>query len=335
MEDFPFLALQDRLRQPQRIALIPHQRPDADALGSVLGLGRVLAKCGHQVSYLCPSSYQASVGWLPGMHQFKLFHPKRKEEIEEELNRARLVFCLDWSELSRIGEMEAMLLKAPGEKVVIDHHLNPTFQGDLFFGDVQAPATALLVYRLLELLHLTEHLDKESATCLYAGLSGDTGSFQFGNTTRESYEIAGLLLTYGIDLPMISRSIYADYSFKWLRFLGYTLSRHLMVLRPFKTAYIAIPKATFERFNLQMGDTEGIVHYALGIKGMTCGILLTEQQDGHTRLSFRSIGDRHVNTLAAKYFKGGGHLHAAGGRSSEGLEATVRRLKEVLKSHGL
>jgi len=136
-------------------------------------------------------------------------------------------------------------------------------------------------------------------------------------------------LASGIDAEYIHRMVYDTYSEDRLRLLGYCLSEKLTILPEFSTAYIALSKDELNRFHHQVGDTEGIVNYALSIKNIKIAVFLTERKD-RIRLSFRSKGDLSVNRIAREHFNGGGHRNAAGGDSFISIEETINKLRDVL-----
>jgi phosphoesterase RecJ-like protein len=157
----------------------------------------------------------------------------------------------------------------------------------------------------------------------------DTGSFSFACNYPETFKTAAALLSTGINAESIHRKVYDTYSESRLRLLGFCLSEKLTVLPEFSTAYIALSRAELDRFNYQVGDTEGIVNYALSIDNIKLAVLLTERKD-RIRVSFRSKGDLSVNKIANEHFNGGGHRNAAGGDSYVSLDDTIKKLKEVL-----
>ena len=113
-----------------------------------------------------------------------------------------------------------------------------------------------------------------------------------------------------------------------LRLLGYSLKEKLTVLNDFKTAYISLSENELQMFNFKSGDTEGLVNYALSIEGVKMAAFFSER-DGMTKISFRSKGNFSVQELSSKYFEGGGHKNASGGKSILSLESTVQKLSLI------
>jgi len=145
------------------------------------------------------------------------------------------------------------------------------------------------------------------------------------------HRVVAKLIEFNVDIPKINKLVYENNSINKLKFLSFALSKRLTVLPNCKTAYITIKAPDAKKFNLNIGDTEGLVNYALSIKGIRLAALFKEKQDG-IHISLRSVGDFHVNTLAKEYFEGGGHKNAAGGKSNLSLEETIAKFEELVKA---
>lgn len=309
-----------------------HHRPDADALGSSLGLASFLRKGHHQVSVIAPTPYPNFLAWMPGSKDVIIFCKGNKQRSFTLLEEADLVFCLDFSVPSRIDEMGEVVKNASGTTVVIDHHLEPQDFTDFIFWDPHVSATAELVYTFIEQLGEKERIDKDIAECLYAGIMTDTGSFKYPNTTTNSHLVTAALMDRGADVAHVSRLIYENNSLDKLQFISFAIIHRLVILEDYRTAYFAISKADFQKFKLKKGDTEGLVNYALSLKNIILAALITEKED-HVRISFRSRKNFSVNNLAKAYFEGGGHKNAAGGNSRLTLKKTVEKFEHLVKEN--
>ena len=140
-------------------------------------------------------------------------------------------------------------------------------------------------------------IDKEIAECLYAGVMTDTGSYKNNNTSPKSHQISGRLMELGADAYKVSKLIYDNNSIDRIKFIGFALNERLKVLEDLSTAYFAISAADLERFNSQTGDTEGLVNYALSIKGIKLAAVIIDRTVA-VKLSFRSVGDFSVNEFS-------------------------------------
>jgi bifunctional oligoribonuclease and PAP phosphatase NrnA len=324
-----FEAFKELLSSPKRIVITTHHKPDADALGSSLGLASFLTKKHHQVHVITPTDYPKFLHWMHGNDEVIVFNEGNEERSRKLVDEAEVIFCLDFSCLSRINELGKMVDEANTIKVLIDHHENKEDFADFELWDIKAAATCELVYDLIVELGERYLIDKAMSECLYAGIMTDTGSFRHPNTTRHVHEIVANLIDLGADVAKISKLIYDNNSVDRLRFMGYALSEKLVVLPEYKTAYFVITADELKKFNSRTGDTEGLVNYALSIEGITMAAVIIDRPDG-IRLSFRSIGKFAVNDLAAKHFDGGGHKNAAGGSSELSLEETEKKFLKLL-----
>jgi len=314
---------------PRSVVILTHFKPDADALGSSLGLAGYLKKKNHAVKVITPSDYPNFLNWMPGNEEVHIFHKDKPEAPARLIEAADVVFCLDFNTLSRINELGDMVKKSPAKKVLIDHHLEPEGFADFEQWDIQAASTAELVYKTIVELDDKDFIDASIAECLYAGLMTDTGGFRHPNTTQNVFQVAAELVAHGADPAKISKLIYDTNSLERLRLLGFVLGQKLQVLPEYKTAYIALTADELKKFGSQTGDTEGLVNFGLSIKDIRLSVMITDRKE-NIKLSFRSLGDFSVNDLARKHFEGGGHKNAAGGQSGLTLDETLKKFLELL-----
>ncbi|TGE16995.1 DHH family phosphoesterase [Hymenobacter elongatus] len=325
--------LKELLAQPRQIFITTHYKPDADALGSSLGLAGYLRKKGHHVTVVTPSDYPSFLAWMPGNDEVLVYDSRHNDaQVREIIGTAEIIFCLDFSCLGRINEMGEYIRTAPGTKVLIDHHLEPEQFADLDFSNPKAAATAELVFEVIRDLGDQDLIDVGIGESLYAGIMTDTGSFRHPSTSRNVHLIIAELLNAGIDLSSVHRRIYDSHSEMRLRFLGFVLKDKLVVLREFNTAYIAITQDELRQYQSKTGDTEGLVNFALSIEGVVFAAVLIDRGQG-VKISFRSVGAFSVNEFARKNFNGGGHHNASGGISHEPLEPTVEKFLALLPQY--
>jgi bifunctional oligoribonuclease and PAP phosphatase NrnA len=333
MKDLP--ALQSLLAAPKKVVIVTHFKPDADALGSSLGLAGYLIKKGHSVDVITPSDYPDFLAWMPGKEIVTALSkdskaPEKKAQVL--IAKAEVIFCLDFSNLKRINELGDMVKVATAKKMMIDHHLEPEHFADFEKWDVSSASTAELIYELIDELGEKELIDEDIANCLYAGLMTDTGGFRHNNTTHKEFEVASELVSRGAKPSEVAKNIYDTNSLERLRLTGYVLSQKLIVLPEFSTAYMTITWEELNRFGAQTGDTEGLVNYGLSIKGIKMAVLMYDRKE-EIKLSFRSLADFDVNSLARKHFEGGGHKNASGGQSKLSLEETMKKFLAILPEY--
>lgn len=325
-------AFREAISRPQRIVITTHIKPDADALGSSLGLANYLVSKGHDVQVITPTNYPVFLNWMEGNDQVLIFKDGGEGESATLVSQADLIFCLDFSSLNRIEELGALVQQSSAKKVLIDHHLDPEDFADFKLWDTKAAATAELIYELIRQLDDLDSITPAIAECLYAGIMTDTGSFKHSSTSSNVHRIVADLIDRGANVSMVSKRIYDNNSLNRLKLIGFALADRLTVFDNLKVAYITLDKSDLNRFNYQTGDTEGLVNYALSIKGIAMAAIIIERED-QVKLSFRSFGDVAVNDIARKYFSGGGHKNAAGGSSKESLEETVAKFRKVVLEH--
>ena len=322
-------ALKNFLQTSRKIVITTHANPDADALGSSLGLYHFLKGLNHEVVTIVPNSYPDFLEWMPG-NQAVVNYEKSQDQADRLLNEADLLFCLDFSGFKRIKKMAEVASSINAKIALVDHHLNPEINPDFNFWNDHSAATAELVFDLIVDFSGKNAINKDIAECLYAGIMTDTGSFKHPSTTSKIHHTVADLIDLGADVNRVSRLIYDTNSLHRLKFLGYALAEKLQVDETFRCAYFIIEDKEFQDFNLKQGDTEGLVNYALSIKGIAVAAIIIEREK-EIKLSFRSIGDVAVNKFAEQYFNGGGHKNAAGGTSDLSLSETEIKFKELIK----
>jgi phosphoesterase RecJ-like protein len=328
-------VLQTLLSSPKRVAIVTHFKPDADALGSSLGLAGFLKKKNHQVSVVSPSDYPDFLSWMPGANEVIALSKKSNASLAkatEAFNQADIIFCLDFSSLSRINDLAEVVRKANATKVMIDHHLEPENFAEFQKWNVAAASTAQLVFELIDELGEKKMIDSAIANCLYAGLMTDTGSFRHNNTTAREFQVANELVAAGANPSEIARMVYDVNSLSKLRLVGFALSQKLTVLPEFRTAYITLSQEELKKLDAQTGDTEGLVNYGLSVKDVQLAVLMYDRGE-EIKISFRSLGDFSVNDFARKHFEGGGHKNASGGSSKQTLDQTLKKFLGLLPEY--
>lgn len=316
------------LREPKRICIVPHHKPDGDALGASLAMYHFLIQLKHHVKVVSPSDYPDFLAWMPGNEHVVDFLNNQKAAADA-LKNAELIFCLDFNEPSRTEKMQDLLMQAPASKILIDHHLTPKTFCEFTFSFPDACATCELVYHFILQSGFKEYITAPVAECLYTGIMTDSGSFRYPSMKAETHRVIAGLMEAGALNYRIHENVYDNFSLERTRFLGYCLSEKLVVLPEFRTAYFHVTKEELSRFHHQSGDTEGIVNYGLTIKGIVLSAFFCEKDD-IIKISFRSKDLFSVKDLAAKHFNGGGHMNAAGGRSLLPLSETVKQFESLL-----
>ncbi|MFN4234494.1 MAG: DHH family phosphoesterase [Bacteroidia bacterium] len=323
--------LKKLLSETRSVVILSHKNPDGDAVGSALGLYHYLVQLKHKVTVILPDAFPEYLAWMPDSSKILIYeeHPKK---CVTKINEAELIFCVDFNTLNRVGDLDEPVRLSNVPKVLIDHHPQPENFATWVNSDVKSSSTSQLIYETIVQLGDKKKINKKVANCLYTGIMTDTGSFRFPSTKSETHRIAAELIDAGADNCMVHDKVFDQNTESRMRLLGYCLSEKLKIFEEFGTAYITLSKDELQHFNYQKGDTEGVVNYALSIKGIKFAAIFKENED-HIRISFRSKGKFSVNDFARKHFNGGGHINAAGGNSDLSLDETISKFVSLLPEY--
>ncbi|MCB0762557.1 MAG: DHH family phosphoesterase [Flavobacteriales bacterium] len=315
-----------------RIVISTHKSPDGDAVGSSLALALYLKKCtAAEVFVVVPDAYPDFLSWIPGQ-EIVLIMDDAPDRVAELISTADVIFTLDYNSLKRCGDVGPLLENVDCEMIMIDHHQAPESYARVTFSDVSSCSTAQMVYQFIESRGDVALIDNEIAQGIYCGIMTDTGSFRFPSVSPYTHQIAARLIENGLDHSAIHRAVYDTNLEDRLKLLGYALSQKLDVYQDLRTAVITLTAEELKAHHHRQGDTEGLVNYALSIKGINLAVFIREGNN-NTRMSFRSKGQFNVNEFARAHFNGGGHNNAAGGMSEESVEQTYERLRAILPDY--
>jgi bifunctional oligoribonuclease and PAP phosphatase NrnA len=328
----PIQEFYPQLAVPKNVVITMHQKPDGDAMGASLGLYHFLVQLGHRVTVISPTNWASFLNWMPACKQVIDFDLQREKAIAI-LNTTEVLFCLDFNVLHRTKHMEQVLTGLQCTKVLIDHHQEPQEEAFQYgISNTAKSSTCEMVYDFIVESGHSDKINTDVAECLYTGLMTDTGSFRFPSSTAAVHRAVAHLKELGLQHAKVHEYIYDSSLENRLRFIGHALLNRMEVFYEYNTTLMHIPKADLLRFGIKTGDTEGLVNYLLTIEGIRFGALVIDR-DEERKWSFRSKGDFDVNTFARKHFEGGGHFNAAGGRSSDSLENTIKKFKQVIKEY--
>lgn len=310
-------AIQDN----QRFLITSHARSDGDSIGSSLALAQALTQAGKAVRILhadpAPDIYRS----LPGIDRI---------EVGTSPNEAfDVLIVLECNDLERTGVsgLEAAL------SINLDHHSKNDHFADFNWVDPNASAVAELVFQIVEALKI--EMTPEMATNLYVAIMTDTGSFQYLNTTADTFRIAGQLVASGAAPAAIAQDIYMTQSESKLRLLSRVLAT--LSLDPTRqVAWVSLDREMLEQTGAKDNDTEGFVNYPLSLEGVKICAFFREVGPESYRVSLRSKKDFDVNRVAQS-FGGGGHVNAAGlslsGSFDEVTTRLISRLTELLPAN--
>lgn len=285
----------------RRIAVLAHVNPDADAIGSIIGLTCGLRELDKEVIPALSDPVPDYARFLRGSEAI------RSSLVPDSFD---LYIFADSAGIERVGDLYA---RDPGRfergsVLNIDHHrTNPLF-GTVNYVDPTASSTAELSYRILRAVGA--RIDEATANALLFGIVGDTGSFQNGATTSSSLETAAQLVKLGADSQRIAFQLFDCKSFTGARLWGRVVSTiELDRRRGIVFAYMS--QKMLQEENAKVDEIEGVAEYLRGIEEAEVVMLLKEREDGTVRVSMRSRPEVDVSAIAT-VLGGGGHRQAAG-----------------------
>ncbi len=326
-------ALKTILSEPRKIAILSHTNPDGDALGSSLALAAALRSAGHSVNCIVPNRFPYYLKWIPDSENIIVHSLDKEQRAEKIISEAEVIICADMSAVSRLEKLgEIICRNTTAKRVLVDHHLNPEQAFDVMFSHPESSSTALVMYHIIVEMFGREAITKSVAEQLYVGIMTDTGNFAFSFLTPELFRVVADLAETGIDIPTLYNNVYNSFTEGRARLFGYVINRKMKTLLQGKVAYLSLTEEEMRKFWFQQGDSEGFVNYPLTIKKMKMSAMFSEQQD-FIRISFRSRGNVDVNAFARRYFNGGGHMNAAGGKSFDTMEQTIQRYIDAVNEY--
>ena len=305
------------LRRAARIVMTTHVKPDADALGSIAALRRWLVGLGHTVEVIVPS---------PPASKYSFLDPDGVVKVagrDVSLGRVvppDLVCVIDTCTWLQLAGMAPLVGRSGAPVLVIDHHLTHDALADWRLVDADAPATAVLVHRLL--VEAGAAIDGPTATYLFAGLAADTDWFRLPNTGDDTLRLAAELVEAGADPPMVYEKMNLSDELPKLQLLG----RAIGTIRPAlggRAMVMRLTRGLFRELGTDVGDTENLINECMKVRGTEVGVMLVEADGDTVRLSLRSRPPVDVLKVAER-FGGGGHRRAAGAK----LNGTLDRAEE-------
>jgi bifunctional oligoribonuclease and PAP phosphatase NrnA len=308
-----------KIRLGNRFLLTSHINPDGDAIGSELGLARLLRSMGKGAVVWNRDPIPTIYRPLPGSDRVHT----GEEPPAGFPDRFDAIIVLECPSPDRTG-LEQHLSARP--IINIDHHLGNQLYGSVNWVDSAAPAVGEMVYRLAQGLKLT--LDPETASCLYLTLVTDTGGFRFSNATPAAFEAAASLVRDGAHPEQVSQWLYESQPLAVVRLIGEMLQT-LKIHEDGRVATALLTPTMFDRVGAQPGDSEGLIDFPRSIAGVEAVALIRQREDGTHKVSLRSRGEVDVEKIA-RHHGGGGHRNAAGFVLEGDGEAARQKVAEAL-----
>ena len=309
-------AFRSMIRQASRMAVVAHTHPDGDALGSCTALSLWLAGKGKKVTCVLPDTPADNLQFILSPDVRYLYFDTDASAAEAAIREADLVVQLDCNHFSRTEGLEPFLKASTARKILIDHHLNPDRESfELVFSTPEISSASELLYWVLKAADGDTlgplGLGMTIGTALLTGMTTDTNNFA-NSVFPSTFRMASELIAAGVNRDALLEQLYNSCRENRVRLMGYMQYEGLKIL-PEGAAYMILTKDIMTRFNLREGESEGLVNVPLTIGTVKLSVLLKEDE-GHFRVSVRSKKGTSAQQLAARFFHGGGHENASGGK---------------------
>jgi len=299
--------------------ILTHRNPDGDAIGSSTALAIYLRKRNVPVNIIIPNDVPDFLKWLPGCDMITIFK-NDSTRCRELVNDAGTLFFLDFNEPDRVEELKEEILSSTANKILIDHHQNPFDFADIVISDTSRGSVGEMIYEFIVDLGGKELLDNDIATSLYVAIITDTGNFRHSSSYPGVFHIVGELMNYGIEKDKIFTNVYDSYSENRMKLMGFCMLEKMTIFKE------------LQRFDHQIGDTEGFVNIPFSMVGIKFTALFIEKK-GYVKISFRSKGTFSVSAFSKKHFNGGGHVNAAGGQDDGSLSDILNKFESLLPDY--
>ena len=300
----------EEINKAQTIAILTHENPDGDAIGSALGLYNALKQMGKNPDVIIPE-YPRIFEFLPNVCEIK------KESNVEKYDLAISVDCATVKMLNGFSKY----FENAKFKISIDHHGTNTMYADINFVNPDAPACSQIILVILEQLNV--EITKEIGTCILTGIITDTGGFKYQGVTAETFEFVAWLLNKGVNVSDVYRRV-LQVRTKANFELNRIATNRIEFLEDGKVAYTYITKEDEENVGSESGDHEGIVEVGRDVDGVEVSIFIRQTEKG-CKISLRS--NEYVNVSdVCLMFGGGGHPKAAGALMQGSIEQVKERI---------
>jgi phosphoesterase RecJ-like protein len=324
-------AVLEQLRALERAVVVTHERPDGDALGSLLGMHELLLALGHDsVMFVAESDLP-----LPSEYRFLPLQGVITQPPADVASRT--VIFVDCGNIERNPAAERLRpSEGWGTIINVDHHHDNSRFGSVNYVDPSASCTAEMVWELAHALEVP--IDTELAVALYVGLITDTGCFMYENTSPRAHLMAAELIEAGVDVHAIYQQVYEDIPFAKLALLA----RGLANVQRYDEDRLTVAYLSAEDFaaaGAQESYAEGVIDHLRAVRGTAVAALARDRLDGGSatpdggrqrKVSLRAADTRLDVSAIARLQGGGGHRAAAGFSTSLSWEDLVTFLRNAL-----
>lgn len=315
----------------KNIVLFVHHNPDGDALGSSLGLKSLLDLMGKRCTVISPNELPNSLSFLPAFDSIVVYE-SNVDAAKSAIQSADLYICCDFNAPGRLLEMHKSIDFSKVPTICIDHHPFPDGFARLFFSETSVSSTSELLFHILVAAGYIAQLPLCGADSIFTGIVTDTGGFSHNCSNPDLYLAVAKLMELGVHRDMVYDRIFRSNTIERLKLTGNCLGEKLVHLDDFAASYFTITAQDKELYRIKPGDTEGLVNMPLSVKGIVLSAMFTEGE-GMVKVSLRSKYDFPANAICQKYFNGGGHTNAAGGRINATLAEAIAIFQNSLTEY--
>ncbi len=330
--------LESFLAHTRQAVLVGHFNPDGDAVGSVTAFWHYLNRRGVPARIILPSPHPDNLAFLEPEEEKILICEQNPEEARRLVAEADLLVCLDLNRLSRTEYLEEDILASRAQKVLIDHHIAVELDRfDLVYTTVDVSSTCELLYKILlampDIAGDPERIPLRCAESIYVGMTTDTNNFS-NSVFPGTFEMASKLIARGVDKDGLQEKVLSCFTVSRTRLMGHLLKDKMVILPQHAAAYMLLTNEEKGQYDFKPGDSEGFVNLPLAIEAIQISALFTENFDGkYVRVSLRSKNAVNVNKLAVRFFNGGGHRNASGGRLYMPVESIPAYFEQALDAY--
>ena len=307
----------EMIETAETIAVLGHIHPDGDCVGSCL------AVCNYIREQYPEKVVQVYLEKPP----VKFNYLKYFDEICQDAHTGKtydLCICLDSAALDRLGEFAAYLDSAQAS-ICLDHHVtNSGYAQENFV--LEASSASEVVYGFLDL----DKISKETAECIYTGILHDTNVFKNSNTTEHTMEVAGKMMSKGINFAKIIDESFYRKTYVQNQILGRALLESVVFLHG-TCIFSVVRRRDMEFFGVESTDLDGIVDQMRITEGVEVAIFLYEIENHVFKVSMRSNNYVNVSKVAA-YFGGGGHIRASGCTMNGSVHDVINNLSGQIEA---
>lgn len=309
--------LSELVMNAEKIAILGHVRPDGDCVGSCL------AVCNYLREQYPEKTVQVYLEKPPVKFDYLNYFDEISQDTETD-QVYDLCICLDSGDKERLGAY-AVYLDQAKKSICLDHHITNKGYAQENFIDAEASSTCELLFGFLE----EDQISLNTAACIYTGILHDTNVFKNSNTTRRTMEVAGVMMSKGINFSRIIDESFYRKTYVQNQIMGRAVMESVVFLHG-KCIFTVVRRKDMEFYGVEGSDLDGIVDQLRVTEGVETAIFLYETENHVYKVSMRSNNYVDVSKVAS-YFGGGGHIRAAGCTMSGSVHDVINNLSQHLE----